>query len=862
MLVASLGGLVLLLFLYLRRLSDGAAATAWGGAWLALYLSGTIATLDQPPHALRQLSTVLGSLFPTLLLAGCLAFYRGSAARWPVAVGLAIGLLRVTLAQAGRTDLALRIAVPLELPILLGAAALAWRAALDRPRSLPEQLLGPTLVLLALVNAADPLFRSYQLPMMPLLLGWIGTATMTAALQVGAFVERARARERRMVAERELLHRVARLAAGEPRDARVALDGVVNAVAALASLDGFGVWLLDAEGRALEVTARLRRIDDMPDALSRIPFDDPIVQRALESPDAVTILDLRRQGETLRRRADHYGIGEVAVALLRSDGRVLGAMFAALGPGRRFDADDAELLAMLAQEISHVLGHARALDERARQAATLDAERRTLRALVEAVPAGIVLIDREGRVTTLSRLGAEHLGLGEPEPWVGRTAREAFAHYEPLLAQGEARRLLARFAWDPGDVESFEVRFARPSERVLELTLREVLSEEGERLGQLWVIRDVTEARRLDERLERARRLELLGTLASGVAHDFNDQLTAILGNARELLETSGAGDARRGLLQDLARAAEHCAQLARSLLDFARPAAPARRPVPIEQALAEVEALLRPTLPAGVRLEVEAGPGPAAVLADPLQLRRALLNLAANARDAVGGRGTVALRAGVGEPGAGSVRIEVRDDGCGMDARTLEQMFDPFFTTKPPGKGTGLGLAVVQAIADAHGAALEVESAPARGTTFRLLWPSAAGSPQEALAAGGAGLTVLLAEDDPSVRRLARLTLERRGYRVLEAEDGEAAVTLFERHQADVALAVLDLSMPRRDGLTTLRALRALAPELPALVMTGRVEPLLDDGARPAGVGVLAKPFGPEELAERVRSALAVAGR
>lgn len=862
MLVASLGGLVFLLFLYLRRLSDGAAATAWGSAWLVLYLSGTIAAVPEPPPPLDLFAPVLGSLFPALMLTGCLRIFRSSSARWPVAVGLAIGLLRVVLIRAGHADLSLQIAVPLELPLMLGAAALAWRAAFDRPRSLPEQLLGPTLVLLAALNAADPLFRTFQLPMLLLLLGWIGTATMTAMLQAGVFIERARARERRMIAERELLHRVARLSASEPPDARSALDGVVSAVATLAGLDGFGVWLLDAEGRQLEVAARLRRIDDVPHAVGRIPFDDPIVQRALANREAVTVLDLRQEGAAMRRRAARYGIGEVAVVLLRAEGRVLGAIFAALDPSRRFDAADAELLAMLGQEISHVISHARALEERARQAAILEAERGTLRALVEAVPVGIVLVDREGRLTTLSRLGAEHLGLGEPAPWVGRSIREAFSHCEPLLGPGQAQRLSTRLGWDPSDVGSFEVRFAQPAGRVLELTLREVLSLEGERLGQVWVTRDVSEARRLDERLERARRLELLGTLAGGVAHDFNDQLTAILGNTRELLEASGAGDPRRSTLQALERAAGHCVELARSLHDFARPAPPARRAVPVEQALAEVEALLRPTLPAGVGLQVATGPGAGAVLADPLQLRRALLNLAANARDAVGGRGTVTLRAGGVEPGARRVVLEVRDDGCGMDARTLEQVFDPFFTTKAPGKGTGLGLAVVQAIADAHGAALEVESVPARGTTFRLLWPAASTAPQVALPAAdsgrGAGVTVLLAEDDPSVRRLARRALERDGHRVLEAEDGDAAVALFEQHRKDVALAVLDLSMPRRDGLATLRTLRALAPGLPALMMSGRVEPLLDDGARPSRVVVLAKPFGPEELAERVRSALA----
>jgi len=861
-LVAPLGGLVVLVFLYLRRLSGGAAATAWGGAWLAVYLAGMISTLEEPPRAALLLSPLLGSLFPGLLLTGSLAFHRGRFAAWPIAAALAIGAARAALQAAGRPDLAVLVEIPFELPLTLGAAALAWRAAFERPRSLPEQLLGPTLVLLALLNAADPLARTLHLATTPLVIGWMGTSLAATMLQIGAFVERARARERRVAGERDLLYRVARLAASEPRAAREALEGIASAVAALAGIDGFGVWLIDPTGRHLEVAARLRRIDETPDEQLRLPIDDPIVQRALASDQPVLVLDLRREGELLRRRAETLQVGEIALAPLRAGGRTLGTIFAGLAPGRRFDAADARLLAMLAQEIAQVLVHARAAEERAREAAALDAERRTLRALVEAVPAGIFLVDREGRITTLSRLGAEQFGL-DPAAWEGRTARAAFEHYAPRLAPGEARRLLARFAWDPGDVESFELRFARPEERALELSLREVRSEDGERLGQLWVSRDVTEERRVAERLERARRMELLGTLAGGLAHDFHVQLAAVLANARGLLEEAGA-EAPAPLV-DLERAAAHCAQLTRSLLDFARPAPPEPRALDVEKALREVEGLLRATLAPEVRLEIAVGPELWAARADPVQLRRVLMNLAVNARDAVGPRGTITLGARNAEalPGEPArLALEVRDSGCGMDARTLEQVFDPFFTTKPAGRGTGLGLAVVYALAEAHGAAVEVESEPGRGAVFRLWWPAAADTGAARIAAPspaapGGGETVLLAEDEPAVRRLARLTLERRGYRVLEAEDGEAAVALFERHRSDVALVVLDVSMPRRNGLDALRAMRALAPDLPAVVMTGRIGAPQEEGAWPEGARVLAKPFGPDELAEQVRAGL-----
>lgn len=858
--VAPLGGLAVLAFLYLRRLSDGPAATAWGGAWVAAYLAGTISTFDEPSRLALLLSPLVGSLFPGLLLAGSFAFHRGRFASWPIAMGLLIGAARAAFQEGGRSDLAVSAEILFELPLTLGAAALAWRAAFERPRSFPEQMLGPTLVLLALLNAADPLARALELPTMPLVLAWMGTSLVAAMLQIGAFAERARARERRLGDERDLLYRVARLAASEPRDARAALESIVSEVALLASLDGFGVWLLDAAGRHFEVVARLRRVD-APSYQPPIPIDDPVLARALAGEDPVTILDMRREGETLRRRAERLRIGEAAVAPLRTgDGSVLGTIFAAVGPRRRFDASDRRLLTRLAQEISRVLVHARVLAERARELAALDEERRTLRALVEAVPAGICLVDRDGRITTLSRIGAEQFGL-DPTVWVGRSVRASFEHYAPRLAPGEARRLLARFAWDPGDVESFELHFASPDERVLELTLREVRAEEGERLGQLWVSRDVTEERRLAERLQRAQRMELLGTLAGGVAHDFNGQLTVILAHTRALLEDAGRKPPPE--LVEVERAVEHCADLTRGLLDFARPSSPEPRAVDLEKALREVESALRATLPPEVRVELAIAPEAWPVRADPVQLRRVLMNLVGNARDAVGTCGTIVLAARNLEAAPGAhprVAIEVRDSGCGMDARTLEQIFDPFFTTKPAGRGTGLGLAIVYALAEAHDAAVEVESAPGEGAVFRLAWPAATEAPACPHAAAatvrGGGETVLLAEDEPAIRRLARLTLERRGYRVLEAEDGEAAVALFEAHRCEIALVLLDVSMPRRSGLEALRAMRAAAPTLPAVVMTGRVGPP-PDGGWPERTELLAKPFGPDELAERVRAGL-----
>ncbi len=495
-LVAPLGALVVLAFLYLQRLSEGPATTAWGAAWLALYAAGLINALPEPPLAARLAGPVLGSLFPALLLTGALTLGRARLVAWPIGAGLAVGFLRAGLLAADRVELSFAVAVPLELPLSMGAAVVAFRAARWRPSSFPEQLMGPALMLLAMVNAADPLARLMDLSMVPMVLCWLTASLAVALLQVMTFLERIREREQRLLAERELLHRVARMAACDPRQAQAALDEIVAAVASLAGFTGFGIWPLEAEGTHLRCAARLRRIDDAPRTVSRLPIDDPLLARALGSDDPVTIVDLRQEGPPLRERAQRWGIAEAAVAPLRASRRTLGAVFAALTPDRHFEARDRRLLATLAQEIALVLAHAEALEQRSQHAAALDDERRTLRALIEAVPAGILLADRDGRITMLSRLGAEQYGLGDPELWIRRSTRDAFAHFSRRLLPEEAHRLSERFAAGRFAGSAFELRFREPVERVLEISLRELRSGDGKSERQLWVSRDVTNERR------------------------------------------------------------------------------------------------------------------------------------------------------------------------------------------------------------------------------------------------------------------------------------------------------------------------------------------------------------------------------
>lgn len=371
----------------------------------------------------------------------------------------------------------------------------------------------------------------------------------------------------------------------------------------------------------------------------------------------------------------------------------------------------------------------------------------------------------------------------------------------------------------------------------------------------MWVTHDVTAERRIVARMQHADRMETLGTLAGGLAHDFNNELTGILGNATLLLQDLPPLDPMRGPLEDLEHSAEHCAELTQGLLAFARQGPRATRSVDLRGLFSEVEAMLRPSLAPRVSLEVQIAPGTPSAAADPTELRRVLTNLLLNAQDAVEADGRIVLEARGIDSGK-ALELSVIDDGKGMDSKTRRRIFDPFFTTKGKGNGTGLGLAVVHGIVEAHGGSIEVSDRAGGGTRFRIYWPAATESArvlppsEDGLGELSGEGTILLAEDDPGVRRMARVALERAGYRVLEAADGEQAVSCFDAHRGEVDLLLFDLSMPGLDGLSAIETIRERAPGLAALVMSGHPD---RDRVWPEDVPLLLKPFGPETLLEHV---------
>jgi PAS domain S-box-containing protein len=446
----------------------------------------------------------------------------------------------------------------------------------------------------------------------------------------------------------------------------------------------------------------------------------------------------------------------------------------------------------------------------------------------------------------------------------------------PPYAVEDATRWLARARAE--GAQRFEWH-ARRSDGVLfwvEVVIRTATLGGAPRL--VVAVRDISERRRAEEeratlhrRLEEAQRLEAIGRLAGGVAHDFNNLLTPIMGEAEAALEVLGYDHPVATELRAILEAAGRAGALTRQLLAFGRRQVLQPRLVDLNAEVTSLHAMLRRVIGEDVEVRLALAPGPVALRADPGQVQQVLLNLAVNARDAMpsGGVLTLATRvvpgaevaAASGAPPRDLVELTVADTGAGMSDEVRARIFEPFFTTKAPGQGTGLGLATVLGVVQQHGGTVEVRSARGRGTVFRILLPGAdeplpPPSPAATAPDGAARrLSILLAEDEPAVRRLVAGYLAEAGHAVLAAPDAEQALALAAAHAGPLDLLVSDVVMPGMNGRQLHEAIRARRPGLKVVFMSGYPAlPGTQEEIVAGGPGaVLSKPFTREELLARV---------
>jgi two-component system cell cycle sensor histidine kinase/response regulator CckA len=525
--------------------------------------------------------------------------------------------------------------------------------------------------------------------------------------------------------------------------------------------------------------------------------------------------------------------------------------------------------------VAGVIGVGTDVTERYRAEAALRRSEESSRALVENASYGIYRSTPEGRFLAANSALVRLLGYASEAELLGvQMARDVYA--DPA----ERERMLHQF--DSGDaVRGAEVVWKRKDgQRIrMRLSARAVRREDGRIECLETIAEDVTERRALEEQLRQSQKMEALGQLTGGIAHDFNNLLTIILANAQlvaRALPTERV-DAQADL-RDVMSAALRGRVMVQELLGFARRSTLDLQPADLGGVVTELRGFLRRILPADVEIVVAGGAGLPEVRADVNATEQMLFNLATNARDAMPGGGVLYLetmraslteeqRLACGAPAAGAyVCLCVGDTGVGMDGETQRRMFEPFFTTKPPGKGTGLGLATVYGLVKQHGGGIEVDSAPGKGTRFRIYFPVAdpvtgdreARQPGEAEVRGGTE-TVLVVEDDDQLRRSAKRILEGAGYQVVTAADGQEALAVLGQRGPAIHLIFSDLVMPRLGG-------RALYD---ALVRAGQAHRFLfasgysgdPDGRRAApldpALPLLRKPWTANDLLLRVREVL-----
>jgi two-component system, cell cycle sensor histidine kinase and response regulator CckA len=511
----------------------------------------------------------------------------------------------------------------------------------------------------------------------------------------------------------------------------------------------------------------------------------------------------------------------------------------------------------------------RDITDRKRAESALRERENLLGNILATIPGSVFWKDRNGVFLGCNERFALDLGFASPEEVVGKV------DYDLSVTREEADFFVAcdqRVMATGEPLLNIEETQHRPdgSQAVLLTSKVPLRDETGAAVGVLGVYHNITERKQLEEQYRQSQKLEAVGRLAGGIAHDFNNLLTVINGYS-DLLLSVGTGDRTQDAAAAIRDAGERAAALTRQLLAFSRKAIIEPKILDLNEVVARTERLLRRLIGEDVALATDLDSRPTWVRADAGQLEQVLLNLAVNARDAMpgGGRLTITTREvefGVGAPDVPPGRyaeLAVSDTGCGMNEDLKANIFEPFFTTKEVGKGTGLGLATVYGIVKTCGGHIRVDSKPGAGTRFTILIPFTTDMPTgplsglKGLAPRGAE-TLLLVEDEESVRRFARIALQAQGYKVLEAGDGTEALRVADEFAGRIDLLVTDVVMPEMGGRLVADALRSRRPELRVLYVSGYTDDeVVRHGVSEAEVHFLSKPYSPAALARQVRQVL-----
>ena len=801
-------------------------ATTWGLAWLCLAVAAALDALGPDQPTAVAAATFAGSLFPFMMLYGALRFARRTRPEWAIGLGLVFATLRTVLGSQ-RPTTALEMASIADPAIIVLAATVAgWHAWSARAR-FSDQLVGPALLLLAGIEA----YAGYRQLHDQAPAQWGTWLIFVVPAVVAQFYAAIRQSTRARTAATEAL------ATNEARFRRLA----EHSDTLISELGPDGRLVYASPNHSLlgldpsDIVGR--RPDELAHLMEAQPSEPGWDQAAAEST---------------------FG----ALSKVRTP----------TGEIRWFDSRSTTSID--ADGKRHILSIARDVTDRIRAQQAESKNRERLRLLLSSLPrTRVTVIGRDLHVRALvpPEQDFENHGLKWSEVEGQRLDRflseEQFEQWKSLVEEvystGETREVRQRLRLG-GGVQWYET-ILTPFE-----------GDDGEEDVVLAVTHDITEQVRVEterrdfeNRLQQAQKFESLGLLASGIAHDFNNLLVGITGNVELAQRAASHTPEVEPRLRDIATAARRAAELTQQLLAYAGKADLLATPVDLTELVTETVQLLRPTAPEGVEIRLESAAVAPWVEADATQVRQVVMNLLTNALEAIEGTGArVVARAGTMradrpyldachpagrmEPGSYSY-VEVEDDGPGMDAETRARVFEPFFSSR--GLGRGLGLAVVLGVVKSHGGTVHVDSQRGRGTRMRVLFPPTAPAPREAevpkldTPAEPRG-TILVVDDEDSVRSVARAFLELGGYSVVEASNGPEALRLFRERPEAFQAALLDISMPEMGGDETLAALRSVRDDLPVLFMSGHsAADLKQHGNGSALVGHLRKPFGIGDL-------------
>lgn len=547
--------------------------------------------------------------------------------------------------------------------------------------------------------------------------------------------------------------------------------------------------------------------------------------------------------------------------------QVIGLMELYQRTPRTLEQEELEFLESLAAQASIAIESARLYTETQRLLEQTQSQARQLQKIIESVPDGIVLIDNGHRVRVANPSAQEYLPLlaGHPVPVGSELVALAGLPIDALLHPSSTHRPVQELAVNGPLRHRFEIA-AHP------------LQQESNAQQWVFVLRDVTQKRDLQDRLQQHEQLATVGQLAAGIAHDFNNVIGAILLQTHLLSKTGGLAPHNQKRLEMIAQQSQYAANLVRQILDFSRQSVMERQSINLRPLVAEQVKLLQRTIPATIRVELNAPEAEYWVNVDVTRVQQVLMNLALNAQDAMPNGGT--LRFSIENlnvqrhnapldglaPGMW-LRLTVSDTGTGIPKEIINKIFDPFFTTKGPDRGTGLGLSQVYGIVKQHEGEIAVESTPGQGSAFTIYFPAGGGYRQvaevaDALPAGTADAeTILLAEDNEPLRDAMQNMLEELGYRILVAGNGHEALEVFQK-SSQIDLVLSDLVMPEMGGVELCEALQRIRPDVKMMIISGY--PLETRGKELLQKGIIdwvQKPFTVTDLANKVRACLSQTG-